>query len=107
MNQKMRLLTMNKKISNSKGFSAIEMVVVIFIVGLVVFAGIFVYSKSQDNKTADNTTTQSQENASSSTDDSAPQVKSSDDLNSAEQFVDDIDVDKSLDTNDIDNSLGN
>ena len=67
------------------GFSAVEVVIVVAIVGLIAGAGYLVYSRQSDDKAADTNTSQSTEEV--------PEIKSAEDLDTATQTVDETDVD--------------
>lgn len=83
-----------------KGFSAVEGVIILVVVGLIGLVGWYVYttqSKQQDSQTSAPATSQSE--------DKVPEVNSSGDLQAAEEFVNETDVDKALDTSEIDSAL--
>lgn len=81
------------------GFSAVETVIVILVLGLVGFAGYTVYDRSRDNEADDNATAQHADEESATADDvsTAPEIDSSADLDVAEAVLDQNDPDNSYD----------
>lgn len=89
---------MNK---DSKGFSLVEIILVIFLIVAVGGVGYYVWNENQ-------TTTKSNVSGNSKSvaeTDQAPEVKSSSDLKEAEIYLDQTDIDKQLDTSEIDTAL--
>ena len=83
---------------NSKGFALFEMIIVVGVVGILAFAGIMVYQRSQDKKS---NTSASQTTKPTATKDyaaSAPEVKKTADLKSAQTTLDNTNVDSSDET---------
>lgn len=82
---------------NNRGFSVIEVLLVLVIIGLLAFAGWTVYKNndSEENSNAQTGTTQQ----------TAPVVESTEDLTEAEEFLETADVDAELDTSEIDEAL--
>jgi prepilin-type N-terminal cleavage/methylation domain-containing protein len=74
--------------TNQSGFSAVEIVIVLVIVGAIGLVGYTVYNRQQD-KATDGTSQQSAEQSPTATDvQSAPEVKSTEDLDKAEAVLD-------------------
>lgn len=84
------------------GFSAVELVIVLVVVGVLATVGYMVYSRQQDNKTANSGTSQS---ASAEDVPSAPEIKSSSDLDKASATLDDVNLDKNKDGSQLDSEL--
>lgn len=83
------------------GFSVIEAIVIIVIVGALLGVGIWVVKKQSDNKTKDTDTSQTSEDETSVPE--APQVDSNEDLDDAEKALDDSDLDAgNSDNSDLD-----
>lgn len=89
---------------NQLGFSAVEIVLVLAIVGLFGFVGYKVYSQQQ-TKTADNSSQNVEQSATANDVPSAPQIKTTDDLTKAEKTLDSTSVDGSNDSSQLDNEL--
>lgn len=68
----------------------------VVLIALVALIGWRVYDRMQNKQTAGNTETASQQ---------TPEVKNNGDLQKAEDFVTNTDIDKSLDTSEIDTAL--
>ncbi|MBA2279048.1 hypothetical protein H0V99_01220 [Candidatus Saccharibacteria bacterium] len=83
---------MNNKQS---GFAAIEALVIVLVVGVLAFAGWKVYDSR--NNSAPATT--------ASNSDSTPAVQKADDLDAANDYLNDQDIDSKLDTSEIDAAL--
>ncbi len=79
------------------GFGIIETILVLVIVGLIAFVGWYVYNAQQEGTT--NGTSQDAQS------ESVPEVNNSSDLEEAEEFIESKDVDKQLDTGEIEESL--
>lgn len=90
---------MNKLKFNQGGFSIVETVIVVAVLALVGFIGWRVYDGMQSKQAAETTQTTNE------TSKQAPEVKNSEDLQKAEDFVNNTDVNKTLDTGDIDSAL--
>lgn len=89
---------------NQLGFSVVELVVVLAIVGLLGFVGYKVYSQQQ-TKTADTPSQTTEQSATAKDVPSAPQIKTTEDLTKAEQTLDSTSVDGSNDSSQLDNEL--
>ena len=83
--------------SNQKGFSAAHLLIGLVVVGLIGFAGWRVYDSQ--NSTNDQPASVVQE------EDSVPQVNSASDLNEMESYLNSQDIDKDLDTSELDEAL--
>ena len=90
---------------NSKGFAVFEMILIVGVVGILTFAGWTVYNRNQDKK--DTASTSSSQTASSSKSDvaSAPDVKTSKDLDTAQKTLDGTNVESSTDDTQLDQDL--
>ncbi|MDZ7744199.1 MAG: hypothetical protein U5K77_00345 [Candidatus Saccharibacteria bacterium] len=84
--------------NNQQGFSAIAIIAILVVVAVVAFAGWRVYD-AQENGTESTPEVTSQERT------PAPEVSDSQDLEEAESYLKDIDVDSELDTSEIDEAL--
>lgn len=69
--------------TKQSGFHAIELAVVVLVVGLLGFAGYKVWDRSQ---------TKTESSLASQTVPSAPEIKTTDDLTTAEKSVDQVDI---------------
>ena len=78
------------------GFSAVEVLVVVVLVGIIGFVGWKVYDNGKTSNTATTAPTQQ---------DDVPAVNSASDLDKAEDYLNDQDIDKQLDTSEIDSTL--
>lgn len=84
-----------KKLTNG-GFGIIPIVVVLALVGLLVFAGLRINnSKKNEDKTIEQKSSQQIENT----------VKDTKDVESATKELDSVEVDKDLETSDLDNDI--
>ncbi len=81
---------------NKKGFSTIEVLIVAVIIVVICAVGWMVLKRQSDTKDTNNVSTSEA---------SLPPVNSKSDLTSAENAVKSIDIDKAIDTSDIDASL--
>lgn len=82
--------------SKQNGFTPVEVVLVVVVVALLAFAGYRLWQAQQDGQPSTGTTT---------TEEGAPEVNSADDLDEAEEFLNESDIDSELDTSDIDETL--
>lgn len=87
--------------SDNKGFTIVEIVLVLFLMVAVGGVGYYVW-KSNQTASNSNTTNTSESVAES---DEVPEIKNSGDLKEAETYLDQTDIDKQLDTSDIDSAL--
>lgn len=87
---------------NQSGFSVVELVIILLVVGALAFVGYMVYNRQQDDKTTVNDTSQSV-----ATDDvpSAPEIKTTGDLDKASATLDQVDVDSNNDSSQLDSEL--
>lgn len=94
---------MSKHIKNSAGFSVVEVLVVIVLVAGIAFVAVRVLG-AQDTNDANQSvpTASTSEDASS---DGAPNVNNNDDLQAVEEFTESVDIDKELDTSELDEVL--
>jgi predicted negative regulator of RcsB-dependent stress response len=83
---------------NRSGFSAVEVVLVVVVVGLIGFAGWKVYDNGQKPSS-------SNQQASTQQQDPIPAVNSASDLQASEDYLNAQDLDKELDTAEIDSAL--
>lgn len=88
---------MNK---NDKGFSVVEVLLVLAVIAIIGLLGWAFFNRQATNNTSDTNTGNS-----ASVEATLPAVNSKDDLQAAEDAVNAIDVDKSIDASDIDASL--
>lgn len=87
-------------LKNKSGFSVIELVVVVAVVGLVAFLGYTFYNKWQDNSV------KSTEQSSVATDvPAAPKIETVDDLDAAESTLDGVQIENSDDSSQLDSEL--
>lgn len=86
--------------SNQKGASAVEAFLLFVIVALIGLVGWYVYQAQPE--TAVNDSSSSSQTASS---DPVPQIQNEDDLKEAEEFLNSSDLDKELDSSEIDAAL--
>lgn len=83
---------------NQKGFSIVEVVLVIIVLAILVLVGwLFYKNTNQMNKSTDQTTQQSKNEV--------PEVKNTEDLKKTEDYLKQSDIDKQLDTSEIDSAL--
>lgn len=87
---------------NQSGFSAVELVIILVVAGALAFVGFTVYSRQQNNKPADSSTSQS---AVANDVPSAPEVKSTGDLDKASATLDSVNLDDSSDSSQLDSEL--
>ena len=86
------------------GFSAFEAVIILLVVGLVAFGGYMVINRSA-GKVTDNTKNAAEAAAQTS---SVPEVKDTSDLTTADETLQDTDLDASLtDSSQLDSELNN
>ncbi|CAN5663182.1 hypothetical protein BH23PAT1_BH23PAT1_2750 [soil metagenome] len=85
------------KKNNQEGFSAVAGLLVIVVLALIGFAGWRVLGNQEANNTEQTTSSEQQNDA--------PEVNDEQDLEEAENYLDDQDIDGELDTSDIDQSL--
>ena len=90
---------------NSKGFAIFEMFVVVGVVGILAFAGYMVYQRSQDKKTNSSVSQTTKPTATKDDVASAPVVKKTADLKSAQTTLDNTNVDSSDDETQLDQDL--
>lgn len=89
-----------KLFKNSSGFSAVELLIVVAVVGVLGLAGYVVYNRQQV-KTADSSYQNSQSNTASDVP-SAPAINSTDDLTKAEKTLDTVSADDSQNDSQLD-----
>mgnify|MGYP000023421748 CR=1 FL=1 len=82
---------------NQKGAGPIEIILILVAVGILAFVGWYVYKAGQGGSLNDGSGSNQSE--------TVPQVNQSSDLKEAEDFVNSSDVDKQLDTSELDASL--
>jgi len=92
-----------KKLHDQRGFSVIEAVLIVVIIAIVGFVGWYVWSMNKDSSETKTNSSTSQTSSESS--ENPPAVDNSDDLKEAEDFVNNTDVDKSLDTTELDSAV--
>ena len=92
-----------KSLKNQTGFSAFETIMLVATVALLGLAGFLVYDRQQEKKAANNTS--STQNADADKIPEAPEIKSTEDLNTAEKAVDDTKVDNTQDDAQLDKEL--
>jgi prepilin-type N-terminal cleavage/methylation domain-containing protein len=90
---------MSKSNQEQKGFSIVEVLVVIVILAIVVFVGMRVLN-SQDSSDVSNDANSAQQ-----AEQDVPVIIENSDLEQAENFVNETDIDQSLDTSEIDQAL--
>lgn len=91
--------------TNKLGFSAVEIVIVIVILGLIGLVGYTVYSKQQTKPATEEaaTTQQKTEQSPTASDvQSAPEIKSTEDLDKAEAVIDSTEPGSSKDEQTLD-----
>jgi prepilin-type N-terminal cleavage/methylation domain-containing protein len=87
---------MNRHNNSQSGFTIIEVVLVVVVLAIIGFLGWrFLSSQVTTDKTNDESSQQQE----------PPIVKSSDDLKSAEDFLNDTEIENTLDTSEIDAAL--
>lgn len=87
---------------NQAGFSAVELVIVLVVIGVLAFVGYTVYNRQQDNKAADSGTSQS---ATASDVPPAPEVKNTNDLDKASATLDQVNPGDDSDSSQLDSEL--
>lgn len=81
-----------KLAKSQSGFSVIELVIILAVVGVLGFVGYTVYNRQQDKKTTGNTSQSvNEESATASDVGSAPEIKSTSDLDRASATLDQTD----------------
>lgn len=83
---------------DKKGFSTLETVLMVIIIVLVGFVGWYVYKQRQNNSGSDIQPTETQSQT-------VPEIKEPGDLDDAQKLLDDADIEKELDTTEIDSVL--
>ncbi|MES2971285.1 MAG: hypothetical protein V4702_03130 [Patescibacteria group bacterium] len=85
--------------TNQSGFSAVELIIILAVVAGLGFVGYTVYDRQPDKKTTDNTSQQPKNESATATDvGSAPEIKSTSDLDKASATLDQTDPDGSNST---------
>lgn len=85
------------------GFAAVEILIIVVMVILIALAGWWVYSQTQDEtEPAESTTSAEIEDVDS---DNTPAIDQAEDLENAEQYLDNLDIDDDLDTSELDSTL--
>ncbi len=82
---------------NQKGFAALEIIIVVVVVGILGFAGWLVYDRQKSNNDTTDTV--------QTTESTDQEVKSAEDLKKVEDQLNQSDIDKELDTTEIDAAL--
>ncbi|MBW3568885.1 prepilin-type N-terminal cleavage/methylation domain-containing protein [Candidatus Parcubacteria bacterium] len=90
---------MNK---NQKGFGIVEILLSLVVLGVLGFVIWTFYQKQNDG----NSSSSNNSNGQAQPENQAPQINESKDLQKAENYLNNTDIDKKLDTTEIDNSLG-
>ncbi|MGH7158248.1 MAG: hypothetical protein ACREGD_04250 [Candidatus Saccharimonadales bacterium] len=85
---------MNSLKTNQRGFTAVEGVIIVVVLVLLGLVGWFVYDRMQKDKSSEMTTSEQ-----------VPQVEKAEDLKAVEDFLNDANVDKQLDTSEINSAL--
>jgi len=86
--------------NNQRGFGIVEGLLIIVVVGLIGLAGwVFVQRQDDKNNSPGQLTEQAQPQ------DQPPQVNNSEDLEKAENYLNDKDIDSQLNTTEIDQTL--
>jgi len=85
--------------TSQRGFALIEIILVVAILAVIGFVGWSFYNSLQ-NQQANDTSTTEQTSATQ-----PPEVETSDDLKKASEFITKTDIDKQLDTSEIDSAL--
>lgn len=87
---------------NQTGFSAIELIVALVVVGGLAFAGYTVFNRQQAAESADTTTSQP---ATVNDVPSAPEITDTDDLDKANATLDQVEIDGDSDSSQLDVEL--
>ncbi len=90
---------------NQAGFSAVELLIVVVIVGLLGFVGYMVYGKQQDKNNAVDTSQNSSRQESANDVPEAPEIKSTSDLDKASATLDNVDTNN--DSSELDKEVSN
>jgi prepilin-type N-terminal cleavage/methylation domain-containing protein len=85
--------------SNNKGFSVVEILIVVAVVGLIGFVGWKVYDNRQSDNSKQQASTEQQDA------DAVPAVNGTSDLKESEDYLNSQDIDKELDTTELDEAL--
>lgn len=94
-----------------KGFSAVEVILIVAVVALIGFLGWTFYQavtkqdSASDNSSKQETTGTAAQDIGQGQDDTSPAVEDTSDLDDAEEYLNKTDVDKDLDTGEIDSAL--
>jgi prepilin-type N-terminal cleavage/methylation domain-containing protein len=93
--------------TNQSGFSVVEVLVVVVVLGLVGFISYSFYNKQADtDKTTDGSTSQSASQSATADDvPAAPELTSTDDLDTASAMLDESDTASSNDSTELDAQL--
>ncbi len=87
---------------NQTGFSAVELIVALVVVGGLIFAGYTVFNRQQPQESADTTTSQP---VTVNDVPSAPEIKDTDDLDKASAALDQVEIDGDNDSSQLDSEL--
>ena len=88
------------------GFSAVELIIVVTVAGVLGIAGFTVYNKQQDEKKAAGTSQAGNQQARSTDDEpEAPEINSTGDLDKASAALDKTDTDSDSDSSQLDSEL--
>lgn len=81
-----------KLAKSQTGFSAVELIIILAVVGILGFVGYTVYNRQQDEKTSGSTSQSVNEESATATDvGSAPEIKTTSDLDKASATLDQTD----------------
>ncbi len=89
---------------NQLGFSAVELIIVVVIVSLLGYAGFTVYSRQQDKK-ANDTNQVAEQSAVADDVPSAPEVNSTEDLTTAQNTLNQTNLDDTSDSSRLDTEM--
>lgn len=92
---------MSARLNRQAGFTAFEVIIIAVLAILIILAGWWVYSQTQkEEEPQEETTTQM-----TVEEDAAPTIEQPEDLQGAEDYLQELNIDGNLDTTDIDETL--
>jgi predicted negative regulator of RcsB-dependent stress response len=91
-------------IRKQSGFSVVELLLIIVVIGILVFVGYFVYNKQRENKATSSSQSQDQSVTEAEVKE-PPQVTTAKDLDTVDKALDDTSLDEDPDSRQLDAQL--